>query len=244
MTIKVYNILKKNFKKAKELSLFLDCDLVSKKPSVDSYIEVSEEGLIFVSNTNKTKKYLHIDFTKGSMAWRLSRFEHETLLKKALGRNKDQIKIFDATAGLLQDSLVFLSLGHRVVACEQSKILYSLLTDACERARSKIKTLKNLTLINGEASEVFKTFADFTVIYLDPMYPDKKKSALRSGSISIIKEILLLENIKDQGNHLFNFFKKTRSRKIILKRPIKSEKLCNNINYQVSGKSTRFDIYI
>ena len=76
------------------------------------------------------------------------------------------------------------------------------------------------------------------------MYPDKKKSALRSGSISIIKEILLLENIKDQGNHLFNFFKKTRSRKIILKRPIKSEKLCNNINYQVAGKSTRFDIYI
>ena len=57
MTIKVYNILNKNFKKAKELSLFLDCDLVSKKPSVDSYIEVSEEGLIFVSNTNKTKKY-------------------------------------------------------------------------------------------------------------------------------------------------------------------------------------------
>ena len=111
MTIKVYNILNKNFKKAKELSLFLDCDLVSKKPSVDSYIEVSEEGLIFVSNTNKTKKYLHIDFTKGSMAWRLSRSEHETLLKKALGRNKDQIKIFDATAGLLQDSLVFLSLG-------------------------------------------------------------------------------------------------------------------------------------
>ena len=72
MTIKVYNILKKNFKKAKELSLFLDCDLVSKKPSVNSYIEVSEEGLIFVSNTNKTKKYLHIDFTQGSMAWRLS----------------------------------------------------------------------------------------------------------------------------------------------------------------------------
>ena len=34
------------------------------------------------------------------------------------------------------------------------------------------------------------------------------------------------------------------NKKIILKRPIKSEKLCNNINYQIKGKSTRFDIYI
>ena len=31
---------------------------------------------------------------------------------------------------------------------------------------------------------------------------------------------------------------------IILKRPIKGKKICNNINYQIKGKSTRFDVYI
>ncbi|MFL2717026.1 MAG: hypothetical protein ACJ0E9_00665 [Gammaproteobacteria bacterium] len=33
-------------------------------------------------------------------------------------------------------------------------------------------------------------------------------------------------------------------KKIIVKRPLKSEKKYSNINYQVKGKTTRFDIYI
>ena len=32
--------------------------------------------------------------------------------------------------------------------------------------------------------------------------------------------------------------------KLILKRPLKAKKLYSNINYQVKGKSTRFDIYL
>ena len=35
------------------------------------------------------------------MGWRLKRSDHETLLKKALGKNTDSLNIFDGTAGLL-----------------------------------------------------------------------------------------------------------------------------------------------
>ena len=32
------------------------------------------------------KKLLHVDFLKGSLSWRLKRRDHETLLKKAIGK--------------------------------------------------------------------------------------------------------------------------------------------------------------
>ena len=39
-------------------------------------------------------------------------------------------------------------------------------------------------------------------------------------------------------------FLESNYRKIILKRPLKAEKNYSNINYQVKGKTTRFDIYL
>ena len=71
-----------------------------------------------------------------------------------------------------------------------------------------------------------------------------KKNILRSGNINSIRGLLDLENIKDRADELFDEFKKLDYKKIILKRPIKADQLDKNINYQVKGKSTRFDIYL
>jgi 16S rRNA (guanine1516-N2)-methyltransferase len=76
------------------------------------------------------------------------------------------------------------------------------------------------------------------------MYPEPKKNVLRSGNIARIKEILQIEMITDQGNDIFYKFKEYDFKKIILKRPIKSELLDIKFNYQIKGKSTRFDVYI
>ena len=50
--------------------------------------------------------------------------------------------------------------------------------------------------------------------------------------------------IKDCGDNIFYEFKESDFKKIILKRPIKAELLDNKFNYQIKGKSTRFDVYI
>ena len=82
------------------------------------------------------------------------------------------------------------------------------------------------------------------IVYLDPMYPEPTKNALRSGDISTISHILDLESINDDGDAIFFSIKDSNFKKIILKRPIKADIIDKNINYQVKGKSTRFDIYI
>ena len=53
-----------------------------------------------------------------------------------------------------------------------------------------------------------------------------------------------IEKIENKGDLLFYDFKKLHYKKIVLKRPIKANKIDLNINYQVKGKSTRYDIYI
>ena len=218
-------------------------NIVDTYPEQPSFFIYKDSGLHFVTNSPQ-KKLIHIDFLKGQMGWRLKRTDHETLLKKALGKKKDSLTILDGTAGFLSDTLIFLALGHKVIACEQSKILCMLLNDAINRARKELIFLKNLVLAYGNAIDIYKNARNIDLIYLDPMYPDGKKNAARSGSMNDIKNILEIETIKNHEDQIFFDFKKQEFKKIVLKRPIKSKIIDTNLNYQVKGKSTRFDVYI
>ena len=59
-----------------------------------------------------------------------------------------------------------------------------------------------------------------------------------------MKSKLMKEKIVINDDKLFMKFNELKPKKIILKRPLKSEIIYNTPNYQVKGKSTRFDIYI
>ena len=104
--------------------------------------------------------------------------------------------------------------------------------------------LKNLDLVYGNAVDIYKNETNIDLIYLDPMYPDSKKNTARAGSMNDIKSILKIEAIKNLEDQIFFDFKKQEFKKIVLKRPIKSKIIDTNLNYQVKGKSTRFDVYI
>ena len=224
---------------------FSKLEKVTDKPSANNYFVYDSNGLSFVKDSINPKEILHVDFLSGTLGWRLKRVNHERNLRKALGKTDKQLSIFDSTAGLLTDTMIFLSLGHKVVAVEQSKIIYSLVKDAILRAKNKIPELKNLTFFNDNSLEVYKSISKgFDVIYLDPMYPSSHKKNKKSGRLANIKKILEIENLTDNGENLVKDFFNLEYKKIILKRPLKYRKNYSNINYQVLGKTTRFDIYL
>ena len=76
------------------------------------------------------------------------------------------------------------------------------------------------------------------------MYPTSKKNALGSGQLEYITRILATESIENDSTQDFERLSKMPVRKMIVKRPIKAEPFSKKINYQVLGKTTRFDIYI
>ena len=222
-----------------------DLDLIFNSPSDSHYFIYDSNGLSFIKDSNNPKEMLNVNFLSGKLGWRIKRADHEGNLKKALGKTKERFNIFDATAGLLSDSMIFLSLGHNVVAVEQSKIIYLLVNDAIHRARNKKLLLKNLKFIHGNSIVSYKkSKKSFDIIYLDPMYPVTKKKIKKSGDLRSIGSILELENLFDKGDYLIDQFMKVDCKKLILKRPLKSETTYSNINYQVKGKTTRFDIYL
>jgi len=224
---------------------FSKLEKVTDKPSANNYFVYDTNGLSFVKESINPKEVLHIDFLKGTLGWRLKRVNHERNLRKALGKSDKQLSIFDSTAGLLTDTMIFLSLGHKVVAVEQSKIIYSLVKDAILRAKNMIPELKNLIFLNDNSLNVYKSISKgFDVIYLDPMYPSSHKKNKKSGRLANIKKILEIENLTDNGENLVKEFFNLEYKKIILKRPLKYRKNYSNINYQVLGKTTRFDIYL
>ena len=226
------------------ISDYLDMEIVNEIPLSGSFIDLRMNGLHFTKDSTNLSSSLHVDFLSGSMGWRLKRTEHETSIKKAIGKNKEDITIFDGTAGLLSDTIIFLALGHKVVACEQSKIIFLLVNNAIERAKPELPFLENLLFLNAKSETQYKETDNIDIVYLDPMYPEPSKNLLRSGDISTINHILDIENIADDGDAVFFDIKNSNFKKIILKRPIKADIIDKNINYQVKGKSTRFDIYI
>jgi len=209
---------------------------------------VKEEDFFYIDNILhykiSDKESLSFDFLKGRLFNRLKRIEHESLIKKAIGKNRTKLKIFDATAGSLMDTIIFLKLGHEVVACEQSKILIKLLSDGIERAREEYSFFENLTLINEDSANIIELHKDSDIFYFDPMFNKTKRNLKRSGILQKISNILIHEKLQDTSKDIFSSIQKSNFKKIIVKRPINSKPLDEKINYQVKGKSIRFDIYI
>ncbi|MEC7911928.1 MAG: class I SAM-dependent methyltransferase [Pseudomonadota bacterium] len=244
MTCNIFYTSKKHKNYAEEIAKKLGSRTFSmivdnEKP----YLEVNDLGLSFFHPKARAKKKFIIDFNSRSMSWRLKRADHEKLIKKALGKSEQPQKILDCTAGLLQDSLLFLSLGHEVTAVEQSNILFNLLEDGIKRSKEN-EIFSRLTLVNANACSFVREAKEFDVIYFDPMFPPSKKTALRSAQIEYLAKILEHESIKNNPKEEFQLLQSMSVNKLIVKRPINASPFGEGINYQVKGKTIRFDIYI
>ena len=112
-------------------------------------------------------------------------------------------------------------------------------------SRSNDQTIfEKLELLNINACSYAAQAKNFDVIYFDPMYPSTKKNALSSGKLEYVAKILETESINNNPLQDFKVLQLIPSKKMVVKRPIKAEPFSSQLNYQVLGKTTRFDVYI
>mgnify|MGYP001212874575 FL=1 len=205
---------------------------------------LQEDNLYFNFKKKRTLTPLKIDIKKGALGWRLARPQHETHLKKAIGKTDRPLRILDSTAGLLGDSMIMLALGHSVTAYEQSKILYTILNNQLNQLPETDSNLLNFKLINSNVCETNFNEKSFDVIYFDPMYPEDKASSARRSDLKKINSILEIEGLASDPESTFNYLRSIPSTKLIVKRPLKVDAFEGSINYKITGKSVRFDIYL
>tara|TARA_A100001015_G_scaffold269833_1_gene321841 strand:+ start:337 stop:1074 length:738 start_codon:yes stop_codon:yes gene_type:complete len=205
---------------------------------------LQEDNLYFNFKEERALTPLKIDIKKGALGWRLARAQHETHLKKAIGKTDQPLRILDATAGLLRDSMIMLALGHSVTAYEQSKILYTMLNNELNQLSETDSNLLNFQLINSNVCETKFSDESFDVIYFDPMYPEDRASSARRSDLKKINSILEIEGLASDPESTFTYLRNIPSTKLIVKRPLKADAFEGSINYQITGKSVRFDIYL
>lgn len=181
---------------------------------------------------------LTIDFRCGNYRHRNHYHSKEPLLKAIKIKQKLPKYVLDTTPGVLKDSFMLAGRGIEVTAIERNPLLYIMVNDALDKVETSI------TYYFGDAKAELVNYTP-DIIYLDPMYPDKKKSAQVKKDMQILHQLIGADSDGDQLLLSARQHASTIQARIVVKRPSYAKPLGGqspDFNYRSSH--TRFDIYL
>jgi len=208
-----------------------------------------EQGLALQLTGKGAPGPVRAEFVSGKMGYRR---EHGggagQLVAKAVGLQKTRapLHVVDATAGLGQDAFVLAGLGCRVTLLERNPVIHALLADGLARAalntdcapivaRMALQADSSIDWLRQGGAEV----AD--VIYLDPMFPHRDKSALVKKEMQVFRQVV---GDDDDSELLLEAALASARYRVVVKRPRKAPVIAGpEPATRVEGKSSRYDIY-
>lgn len=217
-------------------------------------LTLSKDGLALQQTGRKAPGPIMAEFTEGAVDHRRKFGGGKgQMIAKAVGVKAGVYPfVLDATAGLGKDAFVLATLGCRVCMLERSPVVHALLQDGLRRAREfagdndpeLAQLLAQMELVASDSQDYLATLTEETrpdVIYLDPMFPDRSKTA------DVKKEMRAFHSLvgKDEdADALLDKALATARYRVVVKRPRKSPFIAERApSYQLEGKSSRYDIY-
>ena len=193
---------------------------------------------------------IFVDFLSGTLAHR-QQFGggRGQAIAKAIGlKHGNTPSVLDVTAGLARDAYVLATLGCKVTLVEQSPVLYTLIYDGIVRAHASDAehSVSNFTgLFYADSRSYIEHAAPETqpdVIYIDPMYPERKKSALVKKDMQVLHRLLGKdENAESLLEAAIAYSKK----RVVIKRPIHADHIGKRKPTTcINSKKTRYDVYV
>lgn len=216
----------------------------------DFILSIAANGLSLVSQRQEPPGSLFIDYLTGSLGFRFKKNEGKNQpLAKAVGVKPNKtLRVFDVTGGTGRDSIVLAQQGCNVTLCERSPILFALLEDAFIRAsnneamadicrRIQVKNVDAIAFLNALSPDDYPD-----VIYLDPMYPHRTKSAAVKKEMRFLRA--LVGDDTDASELLRLALTRARQR-VVVKRPKGAENLGGaKPTHVIESPNTRFDVYM
>lgn len=201
------------------------------------HLLMTERGLALEDRLG-SQKPLMINFANGKLKHRRLRGGKKELLLKAVGA-KAGLMVSDWTAGLGTDSLLLASAGCFVTLYERSPVVCLLVSQALKQGLEDPELapiVSRMTLVKGHAGQASHQPAD--VIYLDPMFPGRKKSARVNGAMQYLQQFLG-EDL--DGDALVSAAMQAGAKRVVVKRPISAPK--DDCTFSLEAKANRFDVY-
>jgi len=193
---------------------------------------------------------VYADFVAGAVAHR-RRFGggRNQPLARAVGLKGAQTPtVVDVTAGLGRDAFVLAWLGCTVRLVERAPVIAALLRDGLRRAAhdpeigSLVRERLKLTVADGQ--DYLRGLAPDQqpdVVYLDPMYPHRRKMALVSKEMRLLRQ---LTGADDDAPELLRAALASARRRVVVKRPRRAPALAGPApGFAIVAPNTRFDIY-
>jgi 16S rRNA (guanine1516-N2)-methyltransferase len=209
------------------------------------------ECLQLISTDDRDMGIVLVDFVTGAVEHRRKYGGGKGQpIAKAVGIKTDFLpKVLDATAGFGRDGYLLASLGCQVMMLEREPVMAALLQDGLRRARyseSIAATVVNHITFNAVDSIQWLKHpppeCSPDVVYLDPMFPHKNKTA------RVKKEMFFLQQLLGEGQdgeELLHAALKVARKRVVVKRP-KGAPTLNNLMPDIvfATKKNRFDVYL
>lgn len=192
-----------------------------------------------------------VDFGSAGMRHRRRSGANE-LLGRAVGwGKKSPLTILDGTAGLGRDAFVLADLGCQVLLCEREALIIELLRAGMQvasgcgdpwlagvshRMRLHAGDVRNMTAVDLQGVDV---------IYLDPMFPPRAKSAAVKKEMALFQ--MLLDSSADfrEADALLEWAIALKTSRVVVKRPAKAPSLAGlKPSHHIAGSAVRYDVYV
>ena len=188
-------------------------------------------------------------------------------IRSGIDQDDDRPVVLDATAGMGEDAFLLAAAGAEVCLCESDPVIAALLRDTLRRAAKDpelAETARRMHLYEGDSIGRMERIAARKaggapgwggdagcdapedeaeplpdVIYLDPMFPERTKSALVKKKFQILH---MLEAPCSDEDALLSAAIAARPGRVVIKRPIKGPVLAGRKpDYSLRGKAVRYD---
>ena len=207
-------------------------------------LQESDQGLRLVDRYSHQHP-LRINFNDAEFSYRLRKGGgRKEMLARAVGV-KPGLRVVDCTAGLGRDSFLLASLGCKVTLFERSPIMAMLLEDGIKRAMANEQLFadaSNLNLVMGDAIQNLESLTSGAdVLLVDPMFPEKKKSAKVKGEMQFLQRFIGSDM---DAAKLLDMALSCTFQRVVLKRPRFVDELSGlTPSFTLKGKSSRCDVF-
>lgn len=231
------------------------------------YLQYRPDGLNLVVVSGRKSVSFCVDFDAPAFRHRARTGLESQPLIKALGiKNGRFPTVIDGTAGFAKDAYLMARAGCEVLMTERSLIVSALLTDGLSRSRAAsparqsmigddqrqhLGSLSRMTLVSEDFLHTRLKGAD--VVYLDPMFPHKKKSAQVKKDMYVLQRFFATNETEysaaTEENEMIERALELARRRVVVKRPRNAPSLAAaNANlkpsFQYVGKTNRYDVYL
>ena len=224
-----------------------DVAAANKQPRLEFILQMHHHALELCKLDEPKLGAIKVDFVEGAVAHRR---------KFGGGRGQDIAKavglkhgftphVLDATAGLGRDAFVLAGLGCKLTLLERMPVVAALLDDGIERAKLNhdvADIAHNMQLFHGTSIDEIDAVNAPDVVYLDPMYPHREKSAAVKKEMRIFQS-LVGEDLDADG--LLEPALALAKYRVVVKRPSYAPPLADKKpSMSINMKKNRFDVYV